>query len=442
MKIIVFLFLLILVIVNEASATTEIDLMVGEQKILPYKSSVEVSLTSAQSVILKRQKTNLILIGKKPGEAFLKAGTKLPMKVVVYPTKLEPAKKFLESALTGVTGYEIAMSPKKILIKGACESLDDWITFSTAKNSYPQIVDLELTLSENAAKDVQVAIEKDLESRALFSTNVEAHHGHLKLVTATQDVKERKMVDEIAKDWGLPAAEESSRVELKPMVEIDITIAEVKKNKIRNLGLAFPQSFSGTIIPSADLGSFMGNLNPMNLQLNAQMEEHAGKVIANPKIICRSGEQAHFVAGGEIPIKLMSWQLANVIWKRYGVILDITPRADSQSGISTKLVTEVSLIDEAHKVDGIPGFLTNRIETHFDIRGEKTIALSGLIRSEIGRGVQDTPILSSIPLLGELFKSRDYKENNSELVIFVTPRVISPEHYSEAPIKQFWKEDF
>ena len=171
------------------------------------------------------------------------------------------------------------------------------------------------------------------------------------------------------------------------------------------------------------------------------MESQIGKVIANPKLLCRSGESAHFLAGGEIPIKLVGFKTSEVQWKKYGVILDITPLADIQRGISTKLVTEVSLLDEAHKIEGIPGLLTNRIETHFDIRGEKTIALSGLIKNEIGRGSQDTPLLSAIPLLGELFKSKEYKENKTELIIFVTPRVISPENPPPVEVNGFWKQD-
>jgi pilus assembly protein CpaC len=135
----------------------------------------------------------------------------------------------------------------------------------------------------------------------------------------------------------------------------------------------------------------------------------------------------------------MNWKVSDVLWKKYGVILDITPKADLQKAISTRLITEVSLIDEAHRVDGIPGFLTNRIETHFDIRGEKTIALSGLIKNELGRGKQATPLLSSIPILGELFSSQDYKDNSSELIVLVTPRVLSPENLKEPEVNGFWK---
>jgi len=164
------------------------------------------------------------------------------------------------------------------------------------------------------------------------------------------------------------------------------------------------------------------------------------KVLANPKLLCRSGEAAHFVAGGEIPIKIMNWKTSDVIWKRYGVILDITPVADLNQGISTKLVTEISLLDEAHTVDHIPGLLTNRIETHFDLRGSKTIALSGLIKSELGKGTTGLPLLSQIPILGELFKSKNYQDNRTELVVFVTPRVISPENPPEANIPKFSDE--
>ena len=133
------------------------------------------------------------------------------------------------------------------------------------------------------------------------------------------------------------------------------------------------------------------------------------------------------MAGGEFPIKLTSFGSSGVTWKNYGVLLKVKPLADSTGRMSIEIETEVSALDDANKVDGIPGLLTNRMKTHFDLSTSRTIALSGLIKNDLSRQTSGLPGLSSIPILGSLFSSTDFKDNQSELVIFVTPAVSRPD---------------
>lgn len=85
------------------------------------------------------------------------------------------------------------------------------------------------------------------------------------------------------------------------------------------------------------------------------------------------------------------------------------------------------MLDPSHSIDGIPGLLSNRIESHFDLKKSRTIALSGLLKNEWFHNSAGLPWLSQIPILGYLFSSKEYKNNETELVIFVTPEVIQPE---------------
>jgi Flp pilus assembly secretin CpaC len=121
---------------------------------------------------------------------------------------------------------------------------------------------------------------------------------------------------------------------------------------------------------------------------------------------------------------------AQITWKQYGVVLKIKPKADFSGRMSIGLETEVSSIDRSNMVDGIPGLFTNRIETHFDLTTSRTIVLSGLIKKEWGDAMQGLPGLSNIPVLGALFGSRDFQEQRSELVVFVTPEVARPDQES------------
>ena len=158
-----------------------------------------------------------------------------------------------------------------------------------------------------------------------------------------------------------------------------------------------------------------------------EASDGAGKVLASPNLLCRSGKEAEFFAGGEFPIKVKSFGSQDVIWKRYGVILKVKPRADAQGQMSIAIQTEVSTLDQSVAVDGVPGILANRIESHFDLRRPRTIALSGLFKHETGNSTSGLPGLARIPILGKLFGSEDWMDHKTELVIFVTPEVLPPE---------------
>ncbi len=437
-------FLLSLLLINlSASGTSPIpalQLMVGEQH--KIKSVFQTAtLTNPSVVALTKTKGGYVLIGKKPGEGFLKLGNGASQKIIVYSAKLELPKKEVDLIITDAPDLSVEMTPLKIKIGGAISKVDEWTSMVSVMHSYPKLIDWQPQATDEVLLVIKNKIGQEFKSRGIFSASVEIKNQTLRIYGSSKSPSDIQTVQEISKEWGLPAPEATSAVELRPMVEIEITIAEVKRNSFKSLGLVLPGSYSATILPSPTLGSFDTQYNPLNILFKAQSDQQMGKVIANPKLLCRSGEVAHFIAGGEIPIKVMNWKTADVIWKKYGVLLDITPVADLLNGISTKLVTEISLIDEAHKVDNIPGFLTNRIDTHFDLRGEKTIVLSGLIKNEIGRGSTETPLLSSIPILGELFKSRDYKDNKTELIVLVTPRVVSPDGPPGPPPNEFWKND-
>jgi pilus assembly protein CpaC len=93
--------------------------------------------------------------------------------------------------------------------------------------------------------------------------------------------------------------------------------------------------------------------------------------------------------------------------------------------MSIYMETEVSALDPSTSVDGIPGLFTNRIQSHFDLEQSKTIVLSGLIKSDQSKVTQGIPGLSRLPILGTLFSSQDFRDNKTELLVFVTPEVVS-----------------
>jgi len=203
------------------------------------------------------------------------------------------------------------------------------------------------------------------------------------------------------------------------LVKVQITVAEVKKDAFLSYGVQWPSNYTAQVIPGATAAENSG----LSIALQALESKGLGRVLARPNLLCRSGKEAEFVAGGEFPIKIMNFKIQDIVWKRYGILLKIKPMADFSGRMSISLETEISNLD-GHSVDGIPGLLTNRVQSHFDLSESKTIALSGLIKSESTESQVGLPGLARIPILGSLFSSKDFRENRTELVIFVKPEIV------------------
>ena len=222
----------------------------------------------------------------------------------------------------------------------------------------------------------------------------------------------------------LPSAQ---ALKLEKMITIDVKMLELNKNKLQSLGLQFPdalkihfQSSFQTIQASTEF----------DLIFNALEKNGFAKVLANPKLVCKNGGHANFLAGGEIPLKLSRGRELSVQWKPYGISLDIQPLADHFHQIATLLKIEVSTLNTAQSVEGIPGLLTRRLQTAVNIPSGETIVLSGLIHHEQGQDIQRVPAISSLPILGDLFQSKHFQNKETELMIFVTPSIYG--HTTEA----------
>src|SRR5512138_2576954 len=140
---------------------------------------------------------------------------------------------------------------------------------------------------------------------------------------------------------------------------------------------------------------------------------------------CINGGQADFLVGGEVPIPVQNQDGAlNVIFKQFGIILNVEPRANENGLIRTKVGVEVSSVDKAISVLGIPGFATRKTNTEMNVQTGETMIVAGLFNSEDAKTVVKVPGLGSLPILGELFKSRQFRRGETELVVLVTPRIL------------------
>jgi len=252
-------------------------------------------------------------------------------------------------------------------------------------------------------------------------------------------------------------------VTMKKMVFLKVQIMEFKKSAIENLGvdwstsaagpaLAFttdlvsnkqfrysPETVPATFtvgkgaltalsVPSQAGSMYLGIASTIASTLNMAINNGDAWVLASPELSTRSGGEAKFLAGGQIPIVTAgALGATTVTYKDYGIKLNIKPVADDLGFISASISTEVSDIDSSFTaVQGNPGFLMRSTESEINVKSGQTIVISGLVNQRTSSAINKFPFLGDVPVLGTLFKSENFIHNRSDLVIFVTPVISDP----------------
>ena len=268
---------------------------------------------------------------------------------------------------------------------------------------------------------------------------------------------------------GDPAAEVLAQsLEPDSTILIKAKLIEVKKTALRDIGVDWADIAAGPVFGTLD--EFVTNEHfrfipegvnglsglPLNLGtnnhyfamttvvdsvINLLVNNGDARLLAEPTLTCINGGQADFLVGGEVPIPVQNQDGAlNVIFKQFGIILNIEPRANPAGLIRTKVGVEVSSVDKAISVLGIPGFASRKTNTEMNVQSGETMIVAGLFSSEDAKTVVKVPGLGSIPILGELFKSRQFRRGESELVVLVTPRIIGPDDGASAAGEQRYED--
>jgi pilus assembly protein CpaC len=243
----------------------------------------------------------------------------------------------------------------------------------------------------------------------------------------------------------------------RDQVMLKVTVAEVRRDIIKQLGIDLSGSFNyGTAVvnfntsnPFSATGQpisntlLNGRFNSVSATLRAMDRAGVIRTLAEPNLTAISGETATFIAGGEFPIPNgLSCDTTRsppicqpqISFKKFGVSLVFTPVVLSEGRISLRVMTEVSDLSTENSmtlaVTGssdsltVPSIQTRRAETTVEIPSGGALALAGMIQEQTKQAINGLPGLMSIPILGTLFRSRDYVNHQSELMVLVTPYVV------------------
>ena len=147
-------------------------------------------------------------------------------------------------------------------------------------------------------------------------------------------------------------------------------------------------------------------------------------VLAEPRLSCRSGGSARFVAGGELPIPVLGGNgSASVQFKEYGVRFEVSPTVNDQGVISASLQAEISSINPEVSVREVPGLRKQSAATEVNLREGETLVIAGMLSNEISGTIDKVPGLGDLPILGKLFRSRRFQNRETELIVLITPRL-------------------
>lgn len=413
-----FIYLIVLFFsVSSRAYSKELSLSLGESLRLPAKGSSSVWIQDREILKAEGSGGSILIRGFREGRTVLKIGSDTYQVHILHPNKKDSLAD-LRSYLKNIVGISSKVSEGDLLIDGQIYRMGDWIKLAQFARDKSFTYIMKARLSPDLTIEAQNHF-RDLIERARLPPQTIIFEPKPEIrIKAKDDVY--KKYQTLFNPYGISVIKDDNSIEVAPTVKVEITVAEIKRSFSLQYGLRWPSSYSATVLNS---GKTVADDLPFNLK--ALEDSGYGKILASPNLLCRSGKEAEFLAGGEFPIKILNYKSQDIVWKRYGILLRVKPVADSAGRISLSIETEVSTLDASTAVDNIPGVLTNRVSSHFDLAKPKTIALSGLLKSEEGKNSSGLPMLSRLPVIGALFSSKDFRENRSELVIFVRPTILS-----------------
>ena len=253
-----------------------------------------------------------------------------------------------------------------------------------------------------------------------------------------------------------------SPVKNMTQVQLQVRVAEVNRSKLRDLGTSYLYQGSpgaggfisgggpGTLT-DATKGILTGAFSGLNLlvlggnaatMIKAMQTNGALRALAEPNLIAMNGQEASFLAGGEFPIPIVQGGASGVgtvsiVFKEYGVRLNFKPTIIDEDHIRLELEPEVSTLDFTNGVrfDGfvIPALRTRRAKTGVELRDGQSFALAGLLDNSETQSMSKIPGLGDVPILGNLFRSKQFQKNESELMFIVTAQMVQPVNRDDVP---------
>ena len=245
-------------------------------------------------------------------------------------------------------------------------------------------------------------------------------------------------------------------------IELDVVVAEVAVNKLREIGIDILQSgrnwsSATSLIGTQTFGLLKGGSDvcatctitfdqlatsgifrytngayALATLYRALQNKDVAQILAQPRLVVKNGRTAGFLAGGEFPVVAVTANTFGVIFKPFGVRLDFIPTLTWSDRIDLRVFPEVSQISST-VVNGIPGLEVRRTVSRVELSEGESLIIGGLLDQRVVKDLTKMPMLGDIPILGALFRSTKFSNKESELVFVITPRIVRTFKAGEKP---------
>jgi len=241
-------------------------------------------------------------------------------------------------------------------------------------------------------------------------------------------------------------------------IELDVIVAEVSMTKAREIGFNFrysgPTQVQGVTSalgsvsdaganPTVALPAFLGNPTGAFTFVNGAyslvalyrllQNKDVSEILAQPRLVVKNGRSGGFLSGGEFPVFQTLANTSTVEFKPFGVRLDFVPTITWSDRIDLRVFPEVSEPLASLTSNGIPSLTVRRTVSRVELREGESLIIGGLLDRRIIKDLAKVPILGDVPILGALFRSTRFQNNESELVFVITPRIVRAMKPGEKP---------
>lgn len=363
----------------------------------------------------------------------------------------------------------MATSPTEVVLEGKAAGVSSVILWDNSGHS--QVLDVEVDLDVTG---LRTAIQRAYPSEHL---EVEADGGHLVL---TGSASNPHIIEDLNKMASAYSKDIVNSVTV-PLVHdrqvlLEVKFAEVDRTALQQFGVNLLGTGVGNTIGSTTTGQYGGFgqtqindafgakephfpfsdqttvSNPLNiflfrpdLHLGAMIQDlqqrNVLQILAEPNLMALNGQKATFLAGGEFPFPIVQpgagYTTITIQFKPFGVKLDFVGTLNPDNTIRLHVNPEVSTLDfsNALTLSGfvIPAISTRRAETEIELKDGQAFAIAGLLDHRATTQMSKVPGIGDIPILGQLFRSRNINKNNTELLVMVTPHIVDPVHQETTP---------
>ena len=427
--------------------SSTISLGVGTQKVINVPGIARIAIGDPSIADVKPLgSTQVLIVGQAEGGTTLliwkSNGSRLSYLIRVRKKDPNEVIEEIKKLLGDREGITVRMVGDRIYLDGYAYTTEDADRVSQISTLYTQVKSF-VKVAPNAKKLVANNLNAALQRAGLKNVQANVVGTTIFLEGSVESQQDLQKAELITKAIG-EHVENLLVVGIRRMVLTEVQFVEIRRKNEDTVGIKWPLNLTGAgaaqFAYTKDFSTDAPAAMPFSATVTGESDfsfgmifnDGYGRLLAQPKLVCASGEKAEFLAGGELPIPLITNNMFTVEFKPFGVKLSIRPTADRHGNIQTEIEAEASKVDKSISITAgsnlsIPGFATRRVKTNVTVRHGETIVMSGIFEHDEDKNVAKFPLLGHIPILGEIFKNRNFTGTKRELVIFVTPRIVNPD---------------